>query len=118
MIRGRIFLGRSQQIFLPHVRMTDSFFERSRGLLGCRYLHEDEGLLITPCNSVHTFFMRFPIDLLFLNRNNTIVKIVSDLHPWRLAMSSEACSVLELATGQALRLGLQKGDQLIWERAE
>ena len=84
---------------------------RSRGLLGRSSLEASEGLWIVPCPMIHTFFMKFAIDALFLDRGNKVVRVVSDLKPWRLSpWVFSAHSVLELASGAAR--GTAAGDQL------
>src|ERR671922_1038887 len=64
-------------------RVADRFASRLRGLLGRRGLAPGEGLLIRPASSIHTFFMRFPIDVAFLDRDGVVVKVVPNLSPWR-----------------------------------
>lgn len=59
-----------------------SLFERTRGLIGRRGLDRGTGMLILRCNAIHTFFMRFPIDAVFLDGNDQIVKVVRDIRPW------------------------------------
>jgi uncharacterized membrane protein (UPF0127 family) len=84
-----------------------------RGLLGRRTLPSGEGILLKPASSVHMAFMRFPIDAVFLDRELRVVKISSDLRPWRAAASRGAKAVLEIAAGEADRRGLNAGDRLI-----
>lgn len=115
MISGRILSGSTLALLLPHIRRTETFWERTRGLLGCSTLEEGQGLLITPCNSIHTLFMKISIDVVFLNENNLIIAIKQNMRPQRFAMSSAATSVLELMSGQAGISGLKAGDQLLWE---
>ena len=71
-----------------------------------------EGLLIRPSFSIHTFFMRFPIDAVFLDRSGSVVDVVGRLKPWRAATCLRARAVLELAAGEAERLGLRFGERL------
>lgn len=87
-----------------------------KGLLGCKILFTGEGLLINPCSSVHTFCMNMPIDVVFLNSENIIIKIKSNLKPQRMVMTWNAVSVLELGEGQAQKSGLRIGDHLLWEK--
>lgn len=94
---------------------TETFWERSVGLLGRRRLPPGEGLLIERCNSVHTFFMRFAIDVVFLNRQNDVIKIEKKMKPFRLAMAPRARSVVELPAGEAERMGIHMGCRLLWE---
>ena len=85
---------------------------RMRGLLGRRALAQDEGLLLRPAGSVHTFFMRFPIDIVFLDADNRVMRVSADTRPWRTAATRKARAVLELAAGEAMRVGLEPGHVL------
>jgi uncharacterized protein len=82
---------------------------RMKGLLGRRALPPGEGLLLRPGGSIHTFFMRFPIDAVFLDREQRVVKVAADVAPWRMAAARGARSVLELGSGEAARLGIEPG---------
>jgi uncharacterized membrane protein (UPF0127 family) len=92
---------------------------RLRGLLGRNGLPPGEGLLLKPAGSIHTAFMRFAIDAVFLDRGNTVVKVASALRPWRTAACRGARSVLELPAGEASRRGLRPGVSLtqVWRTA-
>jgi uncharacterized protein len=92
--------------------VADSMFVRMRGLLGRRGLASGEGLLLRPAPSIHTFFMRFPIDVVFLARDGEVVKVVSAVKPWRTAAARGARSALELAAGEAERRGIRVGTRL------
>jgi uncharacterized membrane protein (UPF0127 family) len=83
-----------------------------RGLLGRSGLEAGEGLLLKPCGSVHTFFMRFPIDVVFLDRELSVVAVRPEVPPWRTAAARGAKVSLELAAGEAARLGIRPGVQL------
>jgi len=87
-------------------------YSRMRGLLGRGGLAEGEGLLLQPAASIHTFFMRFAIDAVFLDAERRIVRIASDVRPWRAAAAKRSRAVLELAAGEAARVGLQPGHLL------
>jgi hypothetical protein len=96
-----------------NVRIAKSMWARFWGLMGRRSLPGDEGLWIAPCSSVHTFFMRFPIDVVFLDRGGRVVKIVAAMKPWRAAVGgSGAHSVLELNAGKAAG-AVEVGDLLV-----
>ena len=86
--------------------------QRMRGLLGRRSLPAGEGILLRPAGSVHTFFMRFAIDVVFLDRDLVVVGIEPELGPWRTAGRRNAKSVVELAAGECARRGLAAGDRL------
>ena len=85
---------------------------RMRGLLGRRGLAQGEGLLLQPAGSIHTFFMRFPIDAVFLDGDRRVLRVASGLPPWRGAGAKHSRAVLELAAGEAARVGLVAGDVL------
>jgi uncharacterized protein len=85
---------------------------RMRGLLGKRGLDSGEGLLIRPAPSIHTFFMRFPIDVVFLSRQGEVLKVAERVPPWRARSCRHSYAVLELAAGEAGRRGIAVGDRL------
>ena len=85
---------------------AERWLDRLRGLLGSPPPAPGHALLITPCASVHTAFMRYPIDVVFLNRQGRILKVVEALPPWRAAGCWRARHTLELAAGEARRVGL------------
>ena len=91
-------------------------FARMRGLLGRGRLDSGEGLLLRPASSVHTFFMRFPIDVVFLARDGKVLKVSANLRPWRAAGARGAKMVVELAAGEAARRGVRPGGRLDIER--
>lgn len=72
-------------IALSDVRVPGSFLQRARGLLGSDKLGPSEGLLLENCSSIHMFGMRFALDIVFLDREGTVIKIVENLAPWRMA---------------------------------
>ena len=85
---------------------------RRRGLLGRDRLEDASAMLLAPCTAVHTAGMRFPIDVVFLDRQGYAVKVVRDLAPWRMAMAAGAHAVIEMAGG-TLRWGqVLLGDRL------
>ena len=84
-----------------------------KGLLGRDELRPGEGLLLRPASSIHTFFMRFPIDAVFLDRDLVVRKVEPDVKPWRLAFGRGARQVLELGGGEAARLGIAPGQRLL-----
>jgi uncharacterized membrane protein (UPF0127 family) len=90
---------------------------RRTGLLKHAKLDEGEGLWIVPCESIHTFFMKFTIDVLYLDRKRRVRKAVPAIRPWRMSMSLLAHSVLELPEGTIEKTGTQKGDQLEFQEA-
>jgi uncharacterized membrane protein (UPF0127 family) len=85
---------------------------RRRGLLGRDRLDEHTGMVIAPSGAVHTFFMRFPIDLVFAARNGRVLRVCHRVKPWRIRAARGAFAVVELAAGVAARHGVSVGDQL------
>jgi uncharacterized protein len=88
---------------------ANNFLSRARGLLGRKQMKPWDGLYITRCNSIHTHFMRFPIDVIFLNERNECVRLIENLKPWRWAKESQAKHVLELSVGQGKQVFCQNG---------
>lgn len=93
--------------------LAHSAARRMKGLLGRRELPAGEGIHLRPASSVHMFFMRFPIDVVFLDRDLRVVDVRSGLRPWRVAAKRGAKSALELAAGEAERRGIRIGDRLL-----
>jgi uncharacterized protein len=96
--------------------IADTSAKRRTGLLKHHGLAPGEGLWIVPCEGVHTFFMKFPIDVVFLNRKRTVLKIRPNMGRRRIALSLRAHSVLELPAGRLAETATQAGDQLELER--
>ncbi|OIQ98716.1 hypothetical protein GALL_192170 [mine drainage metagenome] len=95
------------------IRLADSFFGRFEGLMLAAPLHRDQGLLMTRCSSVHTAWMHYPIDLIYLDRRGLAVKCVPKLRPWRCSFGgARAVHTLELEAGSIERLELGPGDRL------
>jgi uncharacterized membrane protein (UPF0127 family) len=92
--------------------VADSPVSRMKGLLGRKELKPGEGLLLRPAGSIHTFFMRFPIDAVFLDGGLRVLGISDDIRPWRAASKRGARAVLELPAGESARRGLEAGDTL------
>lgn len=91
-----------------------SIGQRLRGLIGRPSLKQGEGLLITPCNSIHTIGMRYALDLVFFDKNGCVLKCVAGLTPYRVAGARAARHVLELLPGSIERAQIRVGDQLFW----
>jgi uncharacterized protein len=106
-------LTRTDGQLVCRARVATSFASRFRGLLGTAHLPPGTGLLFPRSRSVHTHFMRFPIDVVFLDAELVIVSVRQALRPWRFAAARSADSVLELAAGECARLGLAEGDALL-----
>lgn len=103
--RGKTLVTRGEVAATP--------WRRLRGLLGRKGLAQGEGLLIVPCNSIHTLFMRFPIDVLYLDASQKVIGLHHALPPWRLGqIQLRGRCVLELPAGTLRASGTQLGDQL------
>ncbi|TMM21896.1 MAG: DUF192 domain-containing protein [Actinobacteria bacterium] len=96
--------------------LAETPLARLRGLLGRSDLPAGEGLLLRPAGSIHTAFMRFPIDAVFLDRADRVLKVAHELPPWRMAGCRGARAVLELPAGEAAKQGLRAGVSLtqVW----
>ncbi len=98
-----------------NVRVADGFLTRLRGLLWAKPLQPAEGLLLSPCNNIHTIGMTYAIDLIFLSADMQVLHIVPDCKPYRFANCKQARHTLELLAGQAGALNIHEGMQLIIE---
>ena len=91
-------------------------WSRSKGLLGRRGLGEQEGLWIQPTSSIHMWFMRFPIDVIWAAEDGRVLKLVVNIKPWRMSFCRGAKVALELPVGAIARSGIEVGDYLVIER--
>jgi uncharacterized protein len=107
---GDVVCARCTLADTPRTRMT--------GLLGRGRLGAGEGLLLRPAGSIHTFFMRFPIDAVFLDRDLRVLGVAHDLRPWRIAGRRGARAVLEMAAGEAARHAVETGERLVLREEE
>jgi uncharacterized membrane protein (UPF0127 family) len=96
----------------PRCVVADRPLRRMKGLLGRSDLPEGEGILLRPAGSVHTFFMRFPIDCVYLDKSLKVVAVAAAVPPWRVRGARGARAVLELRAGEAERVGIGAGMQL------
>src|SRR5205807_1932194 len=116
--KTKLIVNRTRGDALCVGELADGPLLRMRGLLGRSGLPAGEGLLLSPSPGIHTAFMRFPIDALFLDRELRVIEIVEKLRPWRVASKRKAWAVLELAAGECARRGVEVGDMLeLRERA-
>jgi uncharacterized membrane protein (UPF0127 family) len=96
--------------------VADTSAKRRAGLLKHSRLEAGEGLWIVPCESVHTFFMKFPIDLVYLDKRRKVKKVRRAVPAWRLSACLAAHSILELPAGTVERTGTAVGDTLTVEK--
>ncbi len=100
------------ELVCERCEVADSAPARLRGLLGRRGLPPGKGMLLRPSGSIHTCFMRFPIDAVFLDAELRVLKVRGGLRPWRAAGARRARAVLELPAGEAARRGIVPGERL------
>jgi uncharacterized protein len=111
-VRVTRVLDGAGDVLVERCFVADKPWSRMRGLLGRSALPVGEGLLLKPAGSVHTFFMRFPIDVVFLDRELSVVDVAAELRPWRTARRKGAKAALELPAGEAARRGIGVGSAL------
>jgi uncharacterized protein len=112
---GRVFSIRDEEgaVVCKRCLVADRPWSRMRGLLGRKEFVSDDGLLITPCSSIHTWFMRFPIDIVYLESDLTVVGVRENVKPWRMTGWRGSRAVLELPAGSCERKGVRPGDRLL-----
>lgn len=107
---------RTGEVVATAVRTTDGVVESFVGLMFKKGLPDGHGLLFQPARGIHTHFMRFPIDLIFLDKSNRVTKIRTAMRPWRFDLTM-AAGVIEMTAGAAQAGGIEPGDQLRFEPA-
>ena len=96
-----------------NLSLADTFLSRTLGLIPRNSLANGEGLIIDPCNSIHMFFMRFPIDVLFIDKKNVVVYSIENIKPWTISrVVWNAKYVVELPVGTIERTGTKVGDKI------
>jgi len=109
----KIFNQTRKATLAEDVFMAGSFLKRVQGLLGKKVFNYGQAIVLKPCNSIHTFFMRFPIDILFIGKDNTVVKAISGLKSFRLSpVCFKSKFVIELPPGTIKFTSTQAGDRL------
>jgi uncharacterized protein len=100
-----------QNVLADQLIIADTFWSRAKGLLGKKDLPPKTAMWIKRCNSIHTFFMKFPIDVVFVNSQLRVIKVCLNVSPWKILRPAwQACSVLEFSAGSLPQV--EKGDQL------
>ena len=109
---GSFMLQNSRTGLMLAVEIEPAFDSKSRnrGLLGRTGMDDGSALLLAPCSSIHTFFMRFAIDVLFVKKDGRVVKMYSALPAWRIAFAFGAFAVIELPAGAAAASDTRHGD--------
>jgi uncharacterized protein len=116
--RFELVSASSGRVVVPDLAVAVESATRKKGLLGRKGLADGSGLVIAPTNAVHTFFMQFPIDILFVTKVGEVVKVRQAVPAWRMAAALRGYAVIELAAGGAARAGLQVGDRVAVRRRE
>ncbi len=116
MLKLRVHNQTRGTLLADRADIADTSKKRKTGLLEHTGLKPGEGLWITPCEAVHTIGMKFPIDVLFLDKKRRVLKVRPDMPRWRMAASLRAHSVLELPSGTAASTQTAAGDQLDFEK--
>lgn len=106
--------SRSRQLeLIQDLKIADTMWTRMKGLLGTKKLSYEQSMWIHRCNSIHTFFMKFPIDCVFVDQHLKVVSIVENVVPGRIVFPQfKADSVFEMNAGEANRKGIYKGEEL------
>ncbi len=108
----------NQKCLLKHVKKTSNAFERMRGLLFRKQLKKNQALWIEPCPSVHTVGMKYSIDVVFMDKDGLVLKVVDNLKPMRMAMCKNAIVSFELLAGEADKIQIRSGMKLNWIKEE
>jgi uncharacterized membrane protein (UPF0127 family) len=112
---GTLALARDDgRLICERVIVADRMLRRLRGLLGHRSIDPGNGIVLRPAFSIHTAFMRFPIDVVFLDGDQIVMGMAENLRPWKTATYRGARDVVELAAGECQRRGLRVGDRVAW----
>jgi hypothetical protein len=101
-------------VLADSVKVADTTMRRLRGLLGRKTLRQGEGLLLRPAWSIHTAFMHFPIDVVFVDHDQVVLRIEHSMRSFKTASCRGAREVVELPAGECARLGLEIGDRITW----
>ena len=103
---------RTGSIVAREIEFAADSSSRNRGLLGRGGLAAGSVMIIAPCNAIHTFFMRFTIDIVFVDRQGRVLKLFRSVRPWRVRVALRAFAVLELAEGAIEGSQIGRGDKL------
>ena len=110
----KLYCENNNKLILNNLIVARNFYSRFLGLMFKDRLGDGEGLLLSPCNGIHTFFMRFPIDVIFLDSNFRVIKIIPEMVPNRFSPFVKGASkVLELSAKSSDFYELKEGDKLV-----
>lgn len=109
----KILNSANEKIVADKVKVADTVISRFIGLLNRKSFEEGEGLLIVPCNSIHSFGMKFSFDAVFLDKSNKVRFVIKNMHPWKVSpVIFNVNQVLELPAGTIERAEINIGDTL------
>ena len=107
--------ARTGQAIAENAILASSPLARMKGLLGKKTLPIKEAIILRPASSIHTHFMRFALDVIYLDRDDEIVKVVRNLVPWRFSAAKRAHTVIEMVAGAITDKDLRVGDRLLFD---
>ncbi|WP_321380396.1 DUF192 domain-containing protein [Trichococcus shcherbakoviae] len=112
----KLINARTGEVILEDLQAADTFYARFRGLMGRPSIPKNTGLMIKPCNSVHCFFMKFPIDVIFLDKENRVVHISENMRPGSVSPIVRKATYVIEANASAFQKNIKIGDilQLQW----
>ncbi|MFS1511937.1 DUF192 domain-containing protein [Chengkuizengella sp. SCS-71B] len=113
----RVINQENDVVIAKQVRSAHTFTSRFKGLMFKKHFFHDDALHITPCSQIHTYFMKFPIDVVYLNVDFKVVGIEQNLPPWKLGKKfKHVKSVIELSPGTVEKTGLNTGDTIYFKK--
>ena len=112
-MRFKIISNRTKKVICNKAKVAETLLSRTIGLMFSKKMQGFDGLLIKQCNSIHTFFMKYPIDVVFLSKDYMVIDYVKKILPWRMTwMRFKASQVLELESEEGRDLEINIGDKL------
>ncbi len=109
----QLFKNASSKPIIEHLEVADTFLIKAKGLLGRKSLHHSQALWIKDCSSIHTFFMHFSIDAIFIDKEMTVQKICTHIPPGTIRWGNwKSQDVIEVSEGASMALSIHVGDQL------
>ena len=112
-------IKKNETVILPNAETAATFFERFRGLMFAEEIPDSYGLVIKPCRQIHMFNMKFPLDVIYLSEDDTVVDIDEDIRPWKIGRTVKAAAyVIEVNAGFCARNGIVPGDRLSVQKKE
>ncbi len=109
-------LKKYDRVLISEVRIAKNFFERFLGLMGKKNITQRDVIVFPNCNSIHTFFMRENIDVIFVSASGIVTSIFYSLRPWKLLLPQKhAAHCIEMPCEESKKLGISEGDSLVCE---